>query len=189
MMKVFLALMFAAALLLVSCQNSNTPTGVILSQQFSGVAPSGDPETLQGQTIQRPISDFLSFQGTQNNHMPYGNEAGFGENPDQTPSPNVGWFDWLGLANAYFVANGGTDLQTQVSGNVTEQSITGGRRVHVTIHTVNAMAFGANLIANPNGRYSGPTSIGAREQDVFAGATPAVGECHLDWIRHLSGGI
>lgn len=175
MARVLLLFVMALALALTSCENSGLPTAPADSRE------SNSP--LDARTLQRPISDFIDAQGVTNYWQPYGDEIAWAENPNADPEPDAGWFDWLGFANEYFVANGGPDLGTVISGNVTEKAIAGGRRVHVTLNGTNVMAWAFHdWVGNPNGWTDGPLCIGAYEQDVMDGATPAIGNCHFTWV-------
>jgi len=172
MLRVSVLLLALMTVFLLSCQESDTITG------------SDSGEATISRVLQRPISDFIDAQGTTNIWQPYGDEIAWSENANQFDTPNAGWFDWLGFANEYFVANGGPDLGTVITGNVTERPIPGGRSVHVTLHGENVMAWAFDNWLDPdypNPWADKPLAIGAREDAVFAGATPALGECNFLW--------
>ncbi|RJP81206.1 MAG: hypothetical protein C4524_02270 [Candidatus Zixiibacteriota bacterium] len=141
-------------LALVSCQRSNDPMGESPTSPLApaGIAPLGDPGELRSTdaTIHRPIEDFLAAQvPAAGPAWPWGDVTGWSgyppgwSNPLNWPYyyPNWIYVDWAKLAYAYFLPV--QDLGTVISGEVTEQSLSGGgRRVHVTLHGVNCWTIG-----------------------------------------------
>jgi len=144
-----------------------------------------------GPAKKRPLSDFLSTQGSANVYIP--------PVPDYlgwvAPAPGVktpassyvggnsASCDYAGLANQWLVDNGGPDLGTSISGSVTERPLKDGRiLVHVELHTVNALVFGLRVTFPEFGDFAtDPLIFGARAQDVLLGATPGIGECHASF--------
>jgi hypothetical protein len=145
-----------------------------------------------------PLSAFLDAQGTQNIYIPpVPDYWGWVAPPPgvKTPAPsyvggNEASCDYAGLANEWLVANGGPDLGTSVTGSVTERSVSDGRiLVQVELHTTNALTFGLRVTAAPYGDFAtDPLIFGARAQDVLAGATPGIGECHASFAWKQSPG-
>jgi hypothetical protein len=92
--------------------------------------------------VQRPLSDFLSAQGSTNIFIP--------------PLPDfIGWIsaiakppirfasvDYTGLVAAYIEAHGYPSLGTEISGTVSERALSDGRaEVIVSLHGQNALAW------------------------------------------------
>jgi len=135
-------------------------------------------------TTQRPISDFLSTQGT------------FCVDPPTCtlfipPTPNfVGFtdtvhdlgisFDYAGLSDQPL--NGA--LGTTFSGSVSERTVQDGSVIiTVHLHTSNALVYVIPFDpANPGSNPFGDNALlfGARVADVQAGAQPALGDSTLD---------
>lgn len=157
---------------------------------------------------QRPISDFLSVQGTFCIAPPAGGSCeDLGASLDPAsgcclfvpPTPNFfGWFDpaslnfasfdYAGLAAANILAlSGGTiDLGTTMSGSVTERPLPDGRaEVHVRLLTRRALAWAFNFNETdcPPGNPFATCALrfGYRPVEVLAGATPALG----DLLHHM----
>jgi len=145
------------------------------------------PVHVEAKTIQRPIGDFLSTQGT------FCVDGGDPCLLFVPPDPNfLGWtndldspviyfagVDYAGLANAY------SGRTPQISGTVTERPLPDGTaEVTVLLHTKNANAWVIEL--DLNGDVLGqiaerPTLFGHRPADVLAGAAQAV----LDTVLHV----
>ncbi len=142
---------------------------------------------------QRPISDFLSRQGTyclgtdiHGNPVcgAYGGSSCFLFIP---PFPNfLDWtdpvqgtsasFDYAGLFNAYL----GNPFGTSVSGTINEVVQTDGSVVDtVTLHTVNAVTWASVGFSG-----TGAVLFGANEPQVAAGAAPSLGSCNLRVVLH-----
>lgn len=151
-----------------------------------------------GRARQRPLSDFLSTQGSMSIYIPpVPDYWGWTAPPPGVKTPassyvggNSASCDYAGLANAWLIANGGPDLGTSVSGKVTERSLSDGRiLVHVQLHTTDALVFGMRITAPDFGDFAtDPLIFGARAQDVLAGATPGIGECNAQFIWKQSPG-
>ena len=133
--------------------------------------------------ITRPITDFVDAQGHTSIWQPYGDECAWAENNTEVAQPKAGWFDWLGLAEKYYSDHGATTHNTVITGNVTQTAMPFGRLVHVVMHTDNAIAWAiSDFAADTNSWRAFPTLIGAREDSVLTGATPAIGSCDFEWI-------
>jgi hypothetical protein len=128
-------------------------------------------------TVQRPLSDFLSTQGTF--CVPDGMGGclllfppvplylGWGS----VASPAVAWVDYAGLANR----SAGGAFGTQSSGTVTERALSDGRaQVDVTLHTTHALTF---VTAFPPERPNPPAPLlfGHYAPDVLDGQDGAFG--------------
>lgn len=120
---------------------------------------------------QRPISDFLSTQGTYSNIFvpPVPDYVGWAD------APNTRFFaliDYAGVANKWLKANGGADLGTRSSGNITERKLSDGRaQVTVTLRTTNALSWATPCCYFANG----PLIFGQRAQDVLQNKAAALG--------------
>jgi hypothetical protein len=138
---------------------------------------------VEAKTVKRPLTDFLSKQGTTNGFFP--------------PAPDyVGWtdgpfetfclVDYAGLADFYL----GGFLGTDVRGSIIEKALPdGGAEVQVILHTKNALGFAqdiADIIGS--GFLGAPTVFGnkavcdpSNDDDVCVeqGAPAAVGPASL----------
>ena len=145
-----------------------------------------------------PLSAFLDAQGTQSIFIPpVPDYWGWTAPPPGVKTPAASYVggnsascDYAGLANEWLVTNGGPDLGTTYSGSVTQRALDDGRiLVHVELHTKNALTFGLRIVAAPFGDFAtDPLIFGARAQDVLAGATPGIGECHASFAWKQSAG-
>jgi hypothetical protein len=137
------------------------------------------------QATQRPLSDFISTQGTTNIFVP--------------PVPDfIGWLtavgieppyfasvDYAGLANGWLMANGHPSLGTTFGGSVTERPLPDGRaQVSVNLHTRNALTWVGDLSTGDFA--TGTLLFGNRAQDVLAGAEPALGESHFQAVFRIA---
>lgn len=133
---------------------------------------------------QRPISDFLTRQGT------YCLDDGSGGCLLFVPPAGnfLGWsdpktayftaFDYAGIANAYV----GGAFGTTMSGTVDERPLPDGRaEVSVVLQTRNALAW-ASSAAND---FPGPILFGHLLSEVLAGAEPVLGSCTLQ-VRFIN---
>ena len=165
--------------------NLNFSTAAILALTFGATALA------EGPARHLPLLDFLSTQGSTTIFAPpVPDYSGWTAPPPgvKTPAPsyvggNSGSCDYAGLANEWLIANGYPDLGTSFSGSVTERSLSDGRiLVHVELHTTNAFTFGVRNTTPIFGNLAtDPLIFGARAQDVLAGATPGIGECHASF--------
>jgi len=112
--------------------------------------------------VQRPISDFLSSQGSTSLFFPpFPDYIGWANNNPQT---RFALIDYTGKAAAYLAAHGGPNLRTQVDGTVSERPLEDGRaEVTVILHTTNAMSWVA-----PASDFAGPLLFGNRGSDLLA---------------------
>lgn len=153
--------------------------------------------TAQAKTIQRPIEDFLSAQGTFCFDdgaggcflfvPPDPNFLGWNSELDATPVRFAG-VDYAGLADAYPGGN-----KPQISGTVTERPLKDGTaEITVLLKTKNANMWVIDLdlsgdlldqIANK------PTLFGHRSDDVLAGESQALGDSvlHVVFINSAPG--
>jgi hypothetical protein len=143
-----------------------------------------------GPTRKLPLSAFLDTQGSTNDPLGVPAYLGWTAPPPgvKTLAPsyvggNSGACDYAGLANEWLMAKGYPDLGTSFSGLVTERSLSDGRiLVHVELHTTNALTYGLRVTAPNFGNFAtDPAIFGARAPDVFAGATPGIGDCHASF--------
>lgn len=132
----------------------------------------------------RPLSDFLSAQGSTNIFVP--------------PVPDfIGWLsafasppvrfaavDYAGLAAKYVQDNGGPALGTQLSGSVNERRLPDGRaEVIVNLDFTNALTWA--FVFDPAGPIdqvaTAPLIFGYRAQDLVTnpGLTPGLSAGHL----------
>jgi hypothetical protein len=128
-------------------------------------------------TVQRPLSDFLSTQGTFCFPDGMGGCLLFfppvplylGEN--NADSSLVAWVDYAGVANTW--ANGA--FGTQFNGTVTERSLSDGRaQVDVVLHATHALTF--VTAGNP----PAPLLFGHYAPDVLAGQDGAFATSSLE---------
>ena len=122
------------------------------------------------QTTNRPLSDFLSTQGSTSQYFPpIPDYIGWANNPFTT----FALVDYAGLAANYLATHGGPSLGTTVTGSVTETRLADGTyEVTVSVSAQNALAWacdapdifnnptifglrGATLLSNP----SAPTAL------------------------------
>ena len=122
------------------------------------------------QTTNRPLSDFLSTQGSTSQFFPpLPDYIGWANNPFTT----FALVDYAGLAANYLATHGGPSLGTTVTGSVTETRLADGTyEVTVSVSAQNALAWacdapdifnnptifgsrGATLLCNP----SAPTAL------------------------------
>jgi hypothetical protein len=153
---------------------------------FTSTIPS-----VQAQAIQRPLSDFLSAQGTTMIFTPpardqIGFTTGIGKtngNAGLTPT-RFALVDYAGLEAKYLLLSSHIDLRTTVNGTVTERPLADGSAlVTVDVHTTNALGWAMNWDPNgPDTQFnSAPLLFGARVLDVAVGKAPALGDSHLTW--------
>jgi len=122
------------------------------------------------QTTNRPLSDFLSTQGSTSQYFPpLPDNIGWANNPFTT----FALVDYAGLAANYLATHGGPSLGTTLTGGVTETRLADGTyEVTVSVSAQNALAWacdapdifnnptifgsrGATLLSNP----SAPTAL------------------------------
>ena len=115
------------------------------------------------QTTNRPLSDFLSTQGTTSNFFPPTPDfIGWANNNPQTLFALV---DYTGLVAQYLATHGGPNLGTTVTGSVTETLTANGTyEVVVNANAKNALAWAcdvSNIATNP-------TLFGSRGSELAA---------------------
>jgi len=94
--------------------------------------------------VQRPISDFVSAQGSTNGFLPpIPDFVGWTDNPPNgCNSTQFASVDYAGVAAAWLAASGGPSYGTEVSGSVIERPLRDGRAdVTVVLHTSNAITW------------------------------------------------
>ena len=135
------------------------------------------PQKAKAQVTRRPISDFISAQGTTVNFWP--------------PVPDyVGWYfaksdtfaivDYAGVAYRWIKAQPGhRDLGTTIAGSVSERLLRDGRvEVSVLLLTGNALMF-----VSPGTEFPNPTLLfGNVAPDVANGATPGLGTSQFEVV-------
>jgi hypothetical protein len=142
-----------------------------------------------GKVTQRPLSDFLSTQGTYCIDLgggacllfvpPDPNFLGWTSDFDKSPIRFAG-VDYAGLADAYPASSG-----PQFAGSITERPLADGRaEVKVSLHTSNAnvwvieLDLSGDVLAQIAG--AAPTLFGHRPADVLAGASQALADSVLE---------
>ena len=136
---------------------------------------------------QRPISDFLSRQGTTQVFLaPVRDVVGWlsalQPPPQQRPPVAFAVVDYCGFADEYLMSlDPDLALGTTMDGRVTERPLKDGRaEVTVILHTKNALTFALNLsdLSDPNPS-DNPPDFGSHALDVAGGADPALGNSNL----------
>ncbi len=146
------------------------------------------------QANQRPISDWVNVQGL--DAYWFGTNFGF---PTDFPDV-VGWApgddapyqtyrlcvgDYAGRLAAHLATNN-INLGTAVSGTVMERPLADGTaEVKVNVHVTNALVWVADILSqNPStGQITfGPTLLGHRQDEVWNGAAPVLGEIHMTLV-------
>jgi hypothetical protein len=172
--------------------------GIVMGMMFSMPVVMAKNNT-DGNTVLRPIEDFLAAQGTYciADGMggcllfvpPDPNFLGWNSEFDSPPVLFAG-VDYAGLAEEAYNGN-----LPQMSGTVTERPLKDGRaEVTVLLHTKNANAWVIELdlsgdlldqVANK------PTLFGHRPYDVSQGAGQALGDSflHVDFINDSPGAL
>lgn len=144
------------------------------------------------QAVHRPISDFLSAQGSVsvfNCCTPMVPDYVGWTRPFATPAADqrLALVDYAGVANNWLVANGYPSLGTTLSGNITERPLADGRaEVSVILHARNALAYALPYdAAGPiNQNQLNALLFGFKPQDLLADSSlqPALGESHLNVV-------
>ena len=126
-----------------------------------------------GGTVQLPLSDFTSAQGSTSVFFPPDPDltAWSGRPPDY---PRLGWMDYAGAADRYLVSIGRPSLGTTVTGTFTRRDV-GGGKVEYSVRALvkNALAWCVSLAPD----FTLTPLFGAHAFDVAAGAaSPQHGE-------------
>ncbi|UJS17101.1 MAG: hypothetical protein L3J17_14480 [Candidatus Jettenia sp.] len=152
------------------------------------------PTLVQGRTIQRPIQDFLSQQGTlciddgaggcllfvppDPNFFGWSNDFDKGNDGVQDAAALFAGIDYAGLVNAY--PNG---EKPKITGTVTERRLKDGRaEVTVLLHTKNANAWVVELDLSgdvPDQIANKATLFGHRPADILNGEGQALADTFL----------
>lgn len=133
------------------------------------------------QATQRPLSDFISAQGTTSIFIPpVPDFIGWGTAAGVQP-PYFASVDYAGLANGWLVANGHDSLGTTFGGSITERPLRDGRaQISINLNTRNALTWVCDI---SNGDFANGTLLfGNRAQDVLLGAEAALGESHFQAV-------
>lgn len=165
-----------------------------LSLTIPGTSPMANsinnPTVITGvEPSQRPLSDFLSTQGTTSIFNccapPVPDYVGWTRASDTPPSDQrLALVDYAGVANSWLIANGHPSLGTTFGGSINERPLPDGRaEVTVVLHTRNALAYLVPF--DPGGPINqnqiNPLFFGFRPQDLLADPAkePALGESEL----------
>ena len=113
------------------------------------------------QTTNRPLSDFLSTQGSTSQYFPpIPDYIGWANNPFTT----FALVDYAGLAANYLATHGGPSLGTTVTGGITETRLADGTyEVTVSVNAQNALAWACNA---PD--ITSPTIFGSRAATLLS---------------------
>jgi len=125
---------------------------------------------VQAKENKRPLSDWLSAQGTTDVFFPpVPDLVGQGNCDDPPLQPlRFALSDYTGSFNAWIKSVNGPDLGTTVSGTVTEVPLADGRaRVHVVTHARNALT----TVWDDSVSFPGPIIFGRSAAEVAAGMT------------------
>jgi len=159
----------------ISAWNTN-PLLVVVLLGVIAMSSTMTVPVLASQAVQRPISDFLSMQGTTMVfNTPVPDQIGWVNNPPTL----FALFDYAGLAAKYLQDNFGILLDTTTSGSITERPLPDGRAEStVILHTKRALTWAAGPAPDPNVT---PPSFGYRPAEIAADPSkvPALGESHL----------
>jgi hypothetical protein len=156
----------------------------------------------QGGVNIRPISDFINAQGTICTPPPdplppltkvvngcwdaipvEGNTTlNFFAELTYSTSPYFGYpwalVDYAGLAAKYIKSEGGPDLNTKMTGQITERLLSDGRaEVTIILFTSNALSWAVDMCQCAGG--PGNLLFGSTPDDVVHGASPALGDSYF----------
>lgn len=141
----------------------------------------------QALSTQRPLSDFLSAQGSTSLFFPpFGDYIAWTNNDPQTLFAAI---DYAGISAAYLATHGGPVIPTQVTGNVSERPLADGRaEVTVNLFTKNAITWAVGL---PGDIFADPPLFGYRQGDLLANPSlkPALSnsEFHVTFTNDAPG--
>ena len=158
---------------LIGCLGEQSPLEPRAVHLLAG-KPGAQPET------QRPLSDFLSAQGSTSMFFPpFPDFVAWTNNNPQTRFAAI---DYTGLVAAYLQSHGGPSLGTQVSGSVSERPLADGRaEVTVDLRTTRAMSWAVGL---PGDIMNDPPIFGYRQGELLANPslTPALSSSELNVV-------
>ena len=146
------------------------------------VSDVGSPSDGQHAAVHRPVSDFVSAQGSTNGFIPpIPDFIAWTDNPPNgCNATKFASVDYAGVAAAWLQANGGPAFGTQVGGSVTERPLADGRAdVTVVLNTSNAISW---VVAFPiNDLATDPTIFGSRANEILANPSlqPGLSTCVL----------
>src|SRR5439155_12126632 len=144
------------------------------------VSDVGSPSDGQHAAVHRPVSDFVSAQGSTNSFIPpIPDFIAWTDNPPNgCNATKFASVDYAGVAAAWLEANGGPSLGTHVGGSVTERPLADGRAdVIVVINTSNALSW---AVAFPiTDLATDPTIFGNRANEILANPSlqPGLSTC------------
>lgn len=134
-----------------------------------------------GNAYQRPLSDFLSAQGSTSGFFPP--LPDFVAWTNNNPLDKFAAVDYTGLVGDYLASHGGPNLGTRVNGTVMERPLADGRaEVTVNLHVVNALTWVTALPAIDLA--TDPPLYGYRGGDLLANPslTPALSTCEMKLV-------
>jgi len=132
------------------------------------------------QAVHRPISDFVSAQGTTSFFVP--------PVPDyigwSTPEGRAASVDYAGVANNWLITNGlPQGLGTTTDGTINERPLADGRaEVSVLLHTKNALTYVLQCGGGGCDFANDVVLFGHRAQQVALGADAALGDSFLNVV-------
>jgi hypothetical protein len=142
-----------------------------------GTGNTATTQSKTGSTFTRPLSDFLSQQGTFNGRIvSWVSQNGVTGCP---PSYNVdARIDYAGVLNSQLITAGGTTVGTTYSGSITEAIQKDGTgQVTVNLYTTRAISQSFCFVPNTQ-----PYLFGYTIADIAAGAPAALGTSHLSIV-------
>ena len=141
--------------------------------------------------VQRPLSDFLSQQGTTDLFVPpVPDYVGWFSDPARPPI-RLAFVDYAGIEGKWIQDHGGPALGTTVSGTLTERPLPDGRaEVSLVLHTRRAQTWVIpfDLEAFQNGDIgqlsTAPVLFGHRAAELVADASlePGLSVCDMVWV-------
>jgi hypothetical protein len=150
-----------------------------------GRGPDAGSGTLTSTAVQRPLSDFLSAQGSTNIFVPPVPDFIGWASAFANPPVHFASVDYAGLAAQWLAANGGPVLGTQMSGTVTERPLPDGTaEVHVVLKTTRALTWAFDIADFSGDFLNVPLLFGRRAQDLAADPdlVPSLTNCQLDLL-------
>ncbi len=155
---------------------SKKPTSLIPTSPDVSLGRTVATGAVTANAVQRPLSDFLSTQGTTNGFLPpVPDFIGWANNP----LTRFAGVDYAGLAADWLATNGGPTIGTGFKGSVLERPLADGRaEITVDLYTTHALTF---VVSNPVDIASDPESFGYRATTLLADPTliPALSNSHL----------
>ena len=139
------------------------------------------------QAGERPLSDFLTAQGTTSlfwnpfpDYLGWANNASLVSSSGPAKQCRFAGIDYAGLSAQYLKDNISLDVGTTVSGSVHERALDDGRaEVTVVLHTSNAVTF-AQTCANLGP--GNPSAFGTQQTDLLANQSLEPGLSTVDFL-------